>query len=223
MNRSSRMHRRFPIRTLAAALLALGLGLAVRASESQGAPEQGAPRATPAQPAPGPAGKAAPTPAELEAARVAFGDVARVLLSPRCRNCHPAGDAPLHGDAGTPHSMNVSRRSAEAGLACTACHRERNSAIPGAPPGAPSWHMPGRETPMVFEGHTPASLCEQLKDPAATGGRDLVDLVVHVEDDPFVRWAWQPGPGRSTPPIAHADFVAATARWAAAGGPCPAE
>jgi hypothetical protein len=83
--------------------------------------------------------------------------------------------------------------------------------------------MPGRDTPMVFEGHTPASLCRQLNDPAATGGRDITDLVVHFEDDALVRWAWQPGPGRSTPPIAHDQLVARAAQWAAAGGPCPGE
>jgi hypothetical protein len=154
---------------------------------------------------------------------VAWGDVARVLLSPRCRNCHPAGDSPLHGDAGVQHSMNISRRSIEAGLHCTACHRERNHAQAGAPPGAPDWHMPDRETPMVFEGHTPRSLCLQLKDPVATGGRGLDELVAHVEHDPFVLWGWEPGPGRSKPPISHADFVARMRQWAAAGGPCPAE
>lgn len=222
------MHRHIHIRVFATAILALGAALVLLAPESQGAPEQGAPRQGapgpgPGAPGPGARPSAKPTPEEIEAGRAAFDDVARVLLSPRCRNCHPAGDAPLHGDAGVPHAMNISRRSAEAGLACTACHRERNSAIPGAPPGAPNWHLPGRETPMVFEGHTPASLCKQLRDPAATGGRDLDDLVEHVEHDPFVLWGWQPGPGRSTPPISHADFVAATARWAAAGGPCPAE
>jgi hypothetical protein len=209
------MHVKLDIRIVAAALLALVAALALRAPESQGAPEQA--RDAPAQPA------STPTAEQLEAARAAFGDVARVLLSPRCRNCHPAGDAPLHGDAGVPHTMNVSRRSPEVGLACTTCHRERNSAIPGAPPGAPNWHMPGRETPMVFEGHTPASLCRQLKDPVATGGRDLTDLVVHVEDDPFVQWGWQPGPGRSTPPITHHELVERMAQWAAAGGPCPGD
>jgi hypothetical protein len=212
------MHIELNIRIIAIAVVVFGTALFL-APDSQGAPEQAQPGPGTTKPKAGPAGKAK----ALEAARLAFDDVARVMLSPRCRNCHPAGDAPLHGDAGTPHAMNISRRSADAGLACTACHRDRNSAIPGAPPGVPDWHMPGRDTPMVFEGHTPASLCRQLKDPAATGGRDLTDLVVHLEDDPFVQWAWQPGPGRSTPPITHDEVVALAAQWAAAGGPCPGE
>lgn len=218
------MHIELNIRMFAIAVLVSGAALFL-APESQGAPEQGQPGPGSTKPNAGPTGQpgAGPTAEALEAARLAFDDVARVLLSPRCRNCHPAGDAPLHGDAGTPHAMNISRRSVEAGLACTACHRDSNSAIPGAPPGVPDWHMPGRDTPMVFEGHTPASLCRQLKEPAATGGRDLADLVVHLEDDPFVRWAWQPGPGRSTPPIAHDQLVARAAQWATAGGPCPGD
>ncbi|RYG03681.1 MAG: hypothetical protein EOO02_07880, partial [Chitinophagaceae bacterium] len=28
----------------------------------------------------------------------AFGEVYKVLVSPRCMNCHPAGDVPLQGD-----------------------------------------------------------------------------------------------------------------------------
>lgn len=191
-----------------AVLFGLGAALALSAPESRGAPDQ-----------------ARPAPAQADEAQAlrAFEDVARVLLSPRCRNCHPAGDQPLHGDAGTPHTMNISRRSPEAGLPCTACHREQNGPVPGAPPGVPGWHMPPRDTPMVFEGHSPRSLCLQLKDPAATGGRDVSELVAHVEHDAFVQWAWAPGPGRSTPPLSHADFVARVATWATAGGPCPPE
>src|SRR5262245_31740658 len=70
-----------------------------------------------------------------DAARQDFVEVARVLSSPRCKNCHPAGDAPLHGDAGAVHGMNVSRKSAEAGLKCIACHREQNGGRTGSPPG----------------------------------------------------------------------------------------
>ena len=46
----------------------------------------------------------------------AFATVARVLQSPRCQNCHPAGDRPLQGDRGRPHRMNISRTSVAAGL-----------------------------------------------------------------------------------------------------------
>lgn len=168
--------------------------------------------------APAPAGEA---PEQVEAARKDFLDVVRVLQSPRCRNCHPAGDAPLHGDQGVPHTMNISRRSPEAGLACTGCHRERNAPVPGGPPGVPNWHMPPAEMPMIFEGKTPHELCVQLKDPAQNGGKELDELVAHVRDDKLVHWGWDPGPGRSKPPLPHAVFVQKVERWVAAGGPCP--
>ena len=38
-------------------------------------------------------------PTSPEAGKKAFLDVARVLQSPRCMNCHPVGDAPLQTDA----------------------------------------------------------------------------------------------------------------------------
>ena len=74
---------------------------------------------------------------------------------------------------------------------------------------------------MVFEGKTPTQLCQQLKDPAQTRGRDLSALIEHVDKDPLVQWGWSPGPGRTPVPVPHDDFVAAMRAWAAAGGPCP--
>ncbi|MCG8425155.1 MAG: hypothetical protein MJE77_45325 [Proteobacteria bacterium] len=171
----------------------------------------------------GPAKKPAIDPEAREAARRDFADIAAVLLSPRCRNCHPAGDRPLQRDDGVPHRMNISRRSPEAGLECTACHRERNAPFAGGPPGVPDWHMPSKELPMVFEGRGPRALCEQLNDPDRTGGRSPGDLVEHVRHDRLVAWAWQPGAGRSKPPIPFDAFVKAVERWAAAGAPCPHE
>lgn len=165
-----------------------------------------------------------PSPEAIADARVAFGDVARVLLSPRCRNCHPSGDAPLQTDAGRPHKMNVSRVSFQSGLTCSTCHQERNSeavGVPGGPPGAPHWQLPPGDVPMRFEDHTPATLCEQLKDPARNKERSLDDLLHHVGHDPLVLWAWDPGGERTKPPMSHERFVAAFDRWVAGAGACP--
>jgi len=162
-----------------------------------------------------------PTP---EAGKKAFLDVARVLQSPRCMNCHPAGDAPLQGDLSRRHAMNVTRASEEAGLACGACHQERNSeaiGVKGGPPGAPRWGLPHKEMPLVFEGLTPTALCEQLKDPARNGHKTAAALLEHVERDPLVLWGWQPGGARTVPPLSHAVFVEAWRTWTAAGGICP--
>lgn len=160
----------------------------------------------------------------VSAGKRAFTDIARVLQSPRCRNCHPAGNAPLQADAGKPHAMNISRASVAAGVPCTSCHQERNSEalhIAGGPPGAPHWAMPPAETPMVFEGKTATELCEQLKDPARNGHRSLAMLLDHVSHDSLVLWGWDPGGKRTPPPVPHDKFVAAFTAWVGADGACP--
>lgn len=161
---------------------------------------------------------------KIAAGKEAFADVARVLQSPRCRNCHPTGDRPLQGDPGTPHAQNISRASVAAGLLCSACHQERNSdaiGVIGGPPGAPRWGLPPAEHPMVFQGKTPTALCEQLKNPAHNGGKTLAQLLEHVSKDPLVLWGWQPGGKRQPPPLPHDKFVAAFTAWVASDGACP--
>jgi isoquinoline 1-oxidoreductase/isoquinoline 1-oxidoreductase beta subunit len=153
--------------------------------------------------------------------KAAFTTVYKVLMHPRCMNCHPAGDAPLQYDDSRTHGQNVSRRSEKNGLPCSACHREKNGTKPHMPPGAPNWHLPPAETPMVFQGRSPRALCEQLKDPRQTGGKDIAKLIHHVEDDALVGWGWDPGPGRTPVPIPRATVVAAMKTWVAAGAPCP--
>jgi hypothetical protein len=156
-----------------------------------------------------------------DAGKAGFDTLYRVLESPRCRNCHPAGDAPLQFDDGRPHAMFITRRSEKNGLTCATCHRDKNGTRPNTPPGAPNWHLPPAETPMIFEGRTQAQLCVQLKDPKQTGGRDLAALVDHVAKDPLVSWGWAPGPGRAPVPVPRAQVVAAMQAWIAAGAPCP--
>ncbi len=166
------------------------------------------------------------TPAQIAAGKKAFGDVHAVLLSPRCSNCHPAGDAPLQTDAGIPHAMNITRDSEKNGVPCSTCHYEKNAedavgAPAGSPPGAPNWHLPPEDTPMVFVGRTPEQLCAQLKDPKQNGNKTLAQLLHHVGHDPLVLWGWNPGEGRTTPPLPHDAFVKSFQAWVDAGGPCP--
>jgi hypothetical protein len=167
---------------------------------------------------------AAPPHATPEAGRKAFLDVAKVLQSPRCMNCHPVGDAPLQGDRNRPHAMNITRASVEAGLPCNTCHQEKNSealGIKGGPPGAPRWSLPPKETPMVFQAKSPKELCEQLKDPTKNGKKDLAALLDHVDHDPLVLWGWAPGGKRTPPPLTHEAFVEAFKTWTASGAACP--
>jgi hypothetical protein len=150
-----------------------------------------------------------------------FNDVARVLQSPRCMNCHPAGDAPLQSDQSRPHKQNIKRVFSSLGGTCKTCHQDAN--LPGAhmPPGAPGWRMPPAETPMVFQGKSPAQLCVDLKDPNKNGHRSLNDLIHHVSADPLVLWGFNPGVGRTAPPLSHAAFVTRVTDWVALGAPCP--
>jgi hypothetical protein len=158
---------------------------------------------------------------DRSAGKAGFLVLYRVLQHPRCMNCHPAGDAPLQYDDSRPHGMNITRRSEANGVPCATCHRDKNGTRPGQPPGAPSWHLPPRETPMVFQGRTPRQLCEQLKDPRHNGRRDIAALVEHVAHDELVGWGWAPGVGRTPVPTPRADVIAAMKTWADAGAPCP--
>jgi hypothetical protein len=155
----------------------------------------------------------------------AFNAVTSVLMSPRCVNCHVAGDAPLQGNDGHPHIMQIKRGADGRGtpaMPCRSCHQTRNVSALHGPPGMDGWRLPPRSAPMAWHGLSPARLCRNMKDPSMTGGRSLPQLVEHVSDDHLVRWAWDPGPGRSLPPISHEAFIAAFKTWIQEGAPCPA-
>jgi hypothetical protein len=181
-------------------------------------------------------GQAQPSTASAAAARVpaprdpgaSFEVVRAVLQSPRCLNCHPAGDAPLQGDDSHVHAMQVLRGPSGdgvAGLKCSTCHGPANppdSYGPHMPPGVSTgWELPPPEMKMVFEGRAPRDLCEQIKDPKRNGGRDLAGVLEHLST-PLVRWGWSPGVGRTPVPVSHAEFIAAFKAWTDAGAPCPA-
>lgn len=148
-----------------------------------------------------------------------------VLQHPRCVNCHPAGDAPLQGDAQLPHSQFVQRGPDGRGmyaLRCGDCHQSTN--LPGEhlPPGTPNWRLPHRDEPLVFQGRSSAELCRQLKDPEHNGHQSLEQLYAHMAGDPLVLWGWDPGPGRTPVPTPHAEVVAAMRAWIDGGCDCPA-
>jgi hypothetical protein len=156
----------------------------------------------------------------------AFAVVASVLTSPRCLNCHVAGDSPLQGDGGTTHNMNVKRGPDGRGtpaMHCANCHQDQNSTQLHAPPGRPDWRMPPPATRMAWQGLTVGEICRSLKDPAKNGGRTTAQLIEHVRDDRIVNWGWDPGPGRSLPPVSHEEFVAQVTGWVQTGSACPEE
>lgn len=165
------------------------------------------------------------TPRDDAGAVSAFAEVVKVLRSPRCINCHATGDFPRIGDNMEPHPMNVRRATYGMGVTamrCTNCHQTVNTPGPHRPPGAPNWHLPPTATPMIWEGLSDGDICRQLKDPKQNGGKTVDQIVAHMAEDKLVLWGWNPGEGRTLPPLDHATFAAKVKEWAAKGAACPA-
>jgi mono/diheme cytochrome c family protein len=157
-------------------------------------------------------------------ARAAFRDVYKVLMHPRCMNCHPAGDSPLQGDDSHVHMQNVMRGADGKGkyaLKCANCHQDTNRPGANMPPGNPTWHLPKKDMPLVFQGKSPRELADQLKDLKRNGGRTLEQLVEHVTKDKLVLWGWEPGDGRTKPPLSHEEFVKKFREWVEKGAASP--
>ena len=169
-------------------------------------------------------GTSRPARPDANTSRGAFLEVYKVFTSPRCQNCHPAGDAPLQGDDSHIHLQNV-RRGKDGhgvyGMRCNTCHQTAN--LPGEhmPPGSPKWGLPPAEHKMVFVGRSPAELCRQLKDSKQNGGRSLQQLFEHVSSDDLVGWGWNPGEGRALPLLSRADTSAQMKIWIEGGAACP--
>jgi mono/diheme cytochrome c family protein len=166
----------------------------------------------------------AAVPRDDAGSRAAFLEAYKVLMHPRCMNCHPAGDAPLQGDDSRPHAQNVRRGPDGKGkyaLKCANCHQPAN--LPGLnmPPGNPNWHLPPPEMPMVFQGKTPGELARQLKDPRQNGNKSLEQLLHHLTEDKLVLGGWDPGDGRTKPPLTHAEFARKMREWIEKGAAEP--
>lgn len=152
-----------------------------------------------------------------------FLEASRVMLHPRCANCHPAGDSPLQGDARTLHDPAVQRGPDDHGvpaMECVSCHQDKNTTLARVP-GAPNWALAPRV--MAWTGKTPREVCEQLKDPARNGGKTLLQIVDHAAHDPLVAWGWDPGAGRAPAPGDQASFGALVDAWVKSGAHCPKE
>src|SRR5579872_178394 len=161
---------------------------------------------------------------DANASRAAFMQVYKVLVSPRCQNCHPSGDAPLQSDDSHIHLQDV-KRGADGhgvyGMRCNTCHQAVNVAGENMPPGTPNWGLPKPEHKLVFVGRSPAELCKQIQDPNQNGGLSLHALIEHMDKEPLVQWAWNPGDGRTLPPLSHDELVKQTKLWIDGGAACP--
>jgi hypothetical protein len=153
----------------------------------------------------------------------AFMKVYTVLMSPGCMNCHPAGDAPLQGLDGHPHTMNVQRGKDGAGLyaaKCSNCHQPVNTPGLHMPPGNPKWQLPPENMKMVFQGRTPHQLALQIMDYNLNGHKNKEQLIEHARDT-LVKAGWDLGEGRIQPPMSYSAFVNVWDTWINKGGYAP--
>ncbi len=151
-----------------------------------------------------------------------FNEAGKVILSPRCVNCHPAGDRPHQGDDSHLHQPLVVRgidSFGAIGMRCTTCHGPANF-DPGGVPGNPKWHLAPLE--MAWFGKSLGEICTQIKDKERNGGMTLAELIPHMAEDDLVGWAWHPGVGRTPAPGTQKEFGALIKAWVDTGAACPA-
>jgi hypothetical protein len=155
--------------------------------------------------------------------RALFIEASRVLLHPRCSNCHPSAETPLQGMDARPHDPPVVRgpdNHGVVGMRCTGCHQDRNQPLARVP-GAPKWAVAPIE--MAWVGKSPRQICEQLKDRRRNGGRTLDAIAEHNAGDTLVAWGWAPGADREPAPGTQAGFGALFRAWIDTGAVCPEE
>lgn len=157
-----------------------------------------------------------------------FEEAGKVILHPRCVNCHPAGDRPTQGMDMHPHQPPVSRGEADFGLAgmtCNTCHGADNFTVVGQAetiksiPGNPKWKLAPIE--MAWQGKSLGEICAQIKDPARNGGKSLEEIVHHMAEDELVGWGWHPGAGREPVPGTQQAFGDLIRYWVETGAACP--
>jgi hypothetical protein len=156
-----------------------------------------------------------------ERSRALFAEASRVLLHPRCVNCHPNGDVPHQGMQLVLHDPPVVRGPEDTGVPgneCMTCHQDRNQALTRVP-GAPKWHLAPLE--MAWVGKSASYICHQLQDPKRNGGKTLAQIVEHSAHDKLVAWGWAPGHDREPAPGTQEQFGALIAAWVETGARCP--
>lgn len=155
--------------------------------------------------------------------RALFGEMAKVLMHPRCVNCHTPDGSPRQGDSHELHDPPVARGPGDrgvVGMQCTTCHQDHNLELARVP-GAPGWHL--APVAMVWLDRTPGQICEQIKDRARNGGRSLTEIQEHLAKDRLIAWAWDPGAGRTPAPGTQERLGELATAWIDTGAECPEE
>lgn len=163
---------------------------------------------------------------ERERSVALFNEAAKVIMGPRCMNCHPATRRPTQGDDLHAHMPPIhagEKGLGVAGLGCASCHRSGNTTLVGSRiasvPGAEHWLL--APASMAWQGLTTGEICRQLKDPARNGGRSPAEIHKHVSTDHLVAWAWHPGEGRRPAAGSQDVFGALIEAWVETGAQCP--
>jgi hypothetical protein len=150
-----------------------------------------------------------------------FQEAGKVILSPRCLNCHPADNSPRQGEDMHVHQPPVQRGAGgmgAPGMRCVTCHGPSNF-DPGRVPGNPKWILAPIE--MAWIGRSLGQICEQIKDPKRNGGKTMGQIVEHMAHDELVGWGWHPDVGRKPAPGTQEQFGALIKAWADSGAACP--
>ncbi len=155
-----------------------------------------------------------------------FVEAGKVITHPRCLNCHPSARSPTQGDNRQPHVPPIDAGEGgmgQPGLFCMSCHQAKNVKATGTKfrsiPGHEPWMLAPRS--MAWQGLSLREICEQVKDPARNGNRDLAKISEHMGKDSLVGWAWHPGEGRTPAPGTQAVFGELIDAWIATGAACP--
>jgi len=156
-----------------------------------------------------------------ERSRALFVEAGKVIQSPRCLNCHPAGERPTQGNDMHPHEPMVVRGADDKGataLRCTTCHQGANFE-PAGVPGHPLWHV--APLSMAWQNRSLGQICAQIKDTRRNGGKSLAALHEHMAGDTLVGWGWAPGSNRTPAPGTQAQFGELIKAWIDSGAACP--
>jgi hypothetical protein len=148
-----------------------------------------------------------------------FQEAGRVIMHPRCLNCHPRDDTPRQGELMRVHEPPVTRGGGgmgASGMRCFTCHGTANFE---RVPGNPTWFLAPKE--MAWIGKSLGQICEQIKDRNRNGDKSLAQIVEHMTNDELVGWGWRPGLGRTAVPGTQKEFGALIQAWADNGAHCP--
>jgi hypothetical protein len=152
--------------------------------------------------------------------RALFTEAAKVIMNPRCMNCHPAADRPTQGNDIHAHLPPVAHGAGS----CQTCHTDRNFTLMERAsyqsiPGHPRWDVAPIE--MAWQGKSAGEICQQIKDPQRNGGRSLELLHDHLAKDDLIAWAWHPGAGRDPVPGTQERLGELVRAWIDSGAACP--